>query len=125
MNLAENKELFYRYLYYSGFNEKDVAKAMDENLYELMAAFFGGGRALSALDRSAKPITRSEMEAEIKNYARFRSDFDRTKAAEPELSYIIVPTQAEPDFQRLDRWYQRDEGKVFGLFKLYKLHLRP
>ena len=43
---AQNKELFYRYLYYSGFDEKDVAKAINDNLYELMAAFFGGGRAL-------------------------------------------------------------------------------
>lgn len=125
VNLVENKELFYRYLYYSGFDEKDVAKAMDENLYELMAAFFGGGRALSALDRTAKPITRAEMEAEIGNYAKFRTEFNRSKAAEPELSYIIVPAQAEPDFQKLDQWYQRDEGKVFGFFKLYKLRLKP
>ncbi len=125
VNLKENKELFYRYLYYSGFDEKDVAKAMDENLFELMAAFFGGGRAVSDLDKNSKPVTRSEMEAEIKNYAHFRNEFDRTKAGDPELSYIIVPIKAEPNFQKLDQWYVRDEGKVFGLFKLYKLRLKP
>lgn len=125
VNLTENKELFYRYLYYSGYDEKDVAKAMDENLYELMAALFGGGRALSALDGNAKPISRSEMEDEIKNYGKFRSEFNRAKASDPELSYIIVPTTAEPNFQKLDQWYQRDEGKEFGLFKLYKLRLKP
>ena len=124
VNLIENKELFYRYLYYSGFDEKDVAKAMEANVFELMSAFFGGGRALSALDKGSKPITRPEMEAEIRNYARFRTEFDGKKAADPELSYIIVPTKAEPDFQKLDQWYSRDEGKVFGLFKLYKLRLK-
>ncbi len=125
VNLLENKELFHRYLYYSGFDEKDLAKAMQENLYEVMAAFFGGGRALTALDDQARAITRGEMETELRNYVKFRAEFDRTKAAEPELSYIIVPTLAEPNFQMLDRWYQRDEGRVFGLFKLYKLQLRP
>jgi len=125
VNFLENKELFYRYLYYSGFDENDVAKAMQEQLYEMMAAFFGGGRALSALDGEAKPITRGEMETELKNYLKFRTEFDRAKAAEPELSYMIVPTKAEPNFQMLDKWYQRDEGRVFGLFKLYKLSLKP
>jgi len=125
VNFLENKELFYRYLYYSGFDENDVAKAMQEQLYEMMAAFFGGGRALSALDGEAKPITRGEMETEMKNYLKFRTEFDRAKAAEPELSYMIVPTKAEPNFQMLDKWYQRDEGRVFGLFKLYKLSLKP
>ncbi len=125
VNFLENKELFYRYLYYSSFDENDVAKAMQEQLYEMMAAFFGGGRALSALDGEAKPITRGEMETEMKNYLKFRTEFDRAKAAEPELSYMIVPTKAEPNFQMLDKWYQRDEGRVFGLFKLYKLSLKP
>jgi hypothetical protein len=125
VNLRENKELFYRYLYYSGFDEKDVAKAMQEHLYEMMAAFFGGGRALSALDTNAKPISRLEKETELRNYVKFRAEFDHAKAAEPELSYIIVPTMAEPNFQKLDQWYVRDEGRVFGLFKLYKLQLKP
>lgn len=124
-NNVEYKELFYRYLYYSGFDEKDVAKAIDENLFEVMAAFFGGGRALTILDSDAKPITRSEKEAEIRNYGKFRAEFDRSKAAEPELSYIIVPTLAEPNYQKLDLWYERDEGKTFGLFKVYKLTRKP
>jgi hypothetical protein len=121
---AENKELFHRYLYYSGFSEENVAKALDENLFEVKAAFFGGGRALSELDKNAAPITRAEAADEIKNYGKFRDTFDRIKATDPVLSYIIVPTKAEPDFQKLDQWYQRDEGKEFGLFKLYKLRLK-
>ena len=125
VNASENKELFYRYLYYSGFSEEDVAKALEENLFEVKAAFFGGGRALSELDKNAKPITRAEAADELRNYGKFRAGFDRSKAADPVLSYIIVPTRAEPDFQKLDLWYERDQGKEFGLFKLYKLTLKP
>lgn len=125
VNAAENKELFYRYLYYSGFSEKDVAAALEENLFEVKAAFFGGGRALSELEKNSAPITRSEVEAELRSYAKYREAFDRSKAADPVLSWIIVPTKAEPNFEKLDRWYQRDAGKEFGLFKIYKLTLRP
>lgn len=125
VDLAENKELFYRYLYYAGFSEKDVAAALEENLFEVKAAFFGGGRALSELEKNSAPITRSEVEAELRSYAKFRESFDRPRAADPVLSYIIVPTKAEPNFEKLDQWYQRDAGKEFGLFKLYKLALKP
>jgi hypothetical protein len=34
---------------------------------------------------------------------------------------MIVPTKAEPNFADIDRWYQRDEGKTLGLFKVYTL----
>lgn len=125
VNQTENKELFYRYLYYSGFDQEDVAKALEENLFEVKAAFFGGGRALSELDKNAAPITRTEAATELGNYKKFRETFDTAKATDPLLSYIIVPTKAEPDFKELDRWYQRDSGKEFGLFKVYKLTLKP
>lgn len=124
VTLAENKELFYRYLYYAGFSEKDVAAALEENLFEVKAAFFGGGRALSELEKNSAPITRAEVKAELRSYAKFRESFDRSKAVDPTLSYIIVPTKAEPNFEKLDQWYQREAGKEFGLFKIYKLTLK-
>ncbi|HKX83495.1 MAG TPA: hypothetical protein VJL58_04680, partial [Pyrinomonadaceae bacterium] len=125
VNNDENRELFYRYLYYSGFDENDVAKALEAGVFEVKAAFFGGGRALSELDKDAKPITRAEAAEAIKSYAKYRNEFDKAKAADPALSYVIVPTLAEPNYQQIDRWYDRDEGKEFGYFKVYKLKLKP
>lgn len=125
VNLKENKELFHKYLYLSGYDEKDVAQAIDENLFELMAAFFGGGRALTVLKKGAVPISQAEMRAELKSYSQFRNEFNASHAAKPEISYMIVTTAAEPDYEKLDQWYQRDEGKTFGLFKIYKLQLKP
>lgn len=118
---AENKELFYRYLYYSGFDEKELARALDERLYEVVAALFGGGRALPELASGSMPITAGEKEAEIRKYKEFISKFDAAKASAPVISYIIVPAEAEPSFSNLDRWYRRDEGRTFGLFRLYGL----
>ena len=125
VNHIENKELFYRYLYYSGFDEQAVAKALSDGVFEVKAAFFGGGRAVTELDKNAKSITRAEAEAEIQSYRKYRNEFNRTKAADPELSYVIVPALAEPNFEKLDLWYQRDAGKQFGLFVVYRVKLKP
>ena len=50
---------------------------------------------------------------------------DRSKAADPELSYVIVPALAEPNFDKLDKWYERDQGKEFGSFIVYRVKLKP
>ena len=125
INNATNKQLFFHYLYYSDIDEKGLEKAVSDDVFEAMAAIFGAGRALSSLDGESKPVTGEEKESAIREYAKFRSSFDRAKAADPEMSYIIVPVKAEPVFQKLDQWYQRDEGKTFGLFKIYALKLKP
>ncbi len=124
VNHDENLELFYKYLYYSGYDEKDLTKAINENLFEVMAALFGGGRALPSLSRDSQPVTKGEVEKEIGKYRNFRNNFNEANASDPLISYIIVPTKAEPNFSNLDRWYQRDEGKTFGLFKVYGLRPR-
>ena len=121
VNHAENLDLFYKYLYYSGFDEKDLAVAIENNLFEVMSALFGGGRALPKLSGESRPVTKYEVDHEINKYREFRDSFDSAKALNPVLSYIVVPTKAEPNFSNLDRWYQRDVGKTFGLFKVYGL----
>ncbi|HMJ08999.1 MAG TPA: hypothetical protein VK468_08340 [Pyrinomonadaceae bacterium] len=121
----ENKQLLFHYLYYSGFDENDLAKAIDSNLFEIMSGLFGGGRALIDLETGSRPVTANEKEAAIREFRDFRMNFDRSKASSPELSYIIVPTKAEPDYREIDRWYQRGPAETFGLFKVYTLKLKP
>jgi hypothetical protein len=120
----ENRELFYRFMYFSGFGEADLARAIDEPLYEVVAALFGGGRALPELGGSGEKITAREKQAEIAKYRDYVSKFDAAHAYSPELKFIIVPAEAEPDLANLDRWYRRDGGQTFGLFRLYRLTRR-
>jgi hypothetical protein len=124
VDLAENKRLFYLYLYYSGFGETDLAEALRANSFEVTAAIFGSERALPSLGSDAKRITQQEIAAEVAKYAGFARAFDEETAANPALSYIIVPADYEPNMSNLDRWYTRDAGQTFGLFKVYKLKLR-
>ncbi len=121
VSIDENKELFFRYLYFSGFEPKDLAEALNANSFEVKAALFGGGRALSALDSGAQAVTRSEMQDEVAKYQAYIAGFDRKRASEPLLAYAIFPTEQEPNLSRLDRWYVRDAGTAFGVFKVYKL----
>ena len=120
---AENLELFERYLYLSGYSEKDLAQAMDDNLYEVMAALFGGGRAVPELATDSNRISLREKQAAIAKYKDYIARFDGTHASPPIIDYFIVPLNAEPDYRNIDRWYMRDEGTTFGLFKLF--HLKP
>ncbi|MFN6962498.1 MAG: hypothetical protein ACK4S4_01900 [Pyrinomonadaceae bacterium] len=121
---AENKRLFYLYMYYSGFDEKDLERALAENSFEVTAVIFGTGRALPSLGQGAAAVRAAEIRNEVAKYAEFIRSFDARGAAEPVLDHIIVPADAEPDLSRLDRWYERVEGRTFGLFRVYELKPR-
>lgn len=119
----ENKRLFYLFLYYSGYSEKDLGDALTKNSFEVTAAIFGSERALPALGSGAA-IRPAEIQNEVRMYADFSRNFNPNDAANPTIDYLIVPDKAEPDHSNLDRWYQRDEGRTTGLFKVYKLTRR-
>lgn len=125
IDVAENKRLFYLYLYYSGFNEKDLGEALRMNVFEVTAAIFGSERALPALGEDAKPITQQEIQAEVGKFADFVKRIDRSVAASPGLSYVIVPAEDGPDLTNLDKWYQRGDAQTLGLFRVYSVTLKP
>ncbi len=124
ISLAENKRLFYLYLFYSGFNENDLAVALRRNVFEVTAALFGSDRALPALGHNTEQISDQELRQEIQDYAKFVKDFDKENAVGPLLSYLIVPERPQPNFSNVDRWYERDEGKTLGQFRVYRVKLR-
>lgn len=121
VDVAENKRLFYLYLYYSGFNERDLGEALQMNVFEVTAVIFGSERALPQLGEGARPVTQLEIQAEVGKYTDFIKRFDAAAAADPVLSYLIVPAQDAPDLTNIDKWYRRDEGRTLGLFTVYVL----
>ena len=121
VSVEENKRLFHLYLYYSGFTGREMEEALKQNVFEVTAAIFGSERALPALGQTGSRISADEIRTEVKKYDSFSSLFNAGVAANPALDYIIVPEKAEPNYNNIDRWYSRDEGKTAGLFKVYKL----
>jgi hypothetical protein len=121
IGIEENKRLFYLFLYFSGYTDRDLDSALKANSFEVTAAIFGSERALPSLAGGAKAITQPEISAEVVKFARVTSELTPLNAYSLMIDHIIVPAEAEPNFANLDRWYSRDEGKTFGLFKLYRL----
>ncbi len=124
IDAAENKRLFYLYLFYSGHDEKDLEEALRLNVFEVTAALFGTDRALPALGQATEPISAEEIQAEIENYTEFMKHFDGESAVNPTLSYLIVSEKPEPNLNNVDKWYDRDQGKSLGSFKVYKVKLK-
>lgn len=125
ISLAESKDRFYRYMYYSGLSPKEVAQGMAEGRFIVMAPLFGVERVIEGLTPNPKPISVDEMREELRRYANFSENFTREKATNPTLSFVVVPEgEAEPSYVNLDKWYERDAGEKVGIFKVYRVKLR-
>ena len=125
MDIAENKRLFYCYLYYSGYSDKDLAEGLKAGAFEVTAAIFGSERALPELGYNSAPVSEQEINNEARLYADFTKNFSKNMASDPVLSYAIVSVDEETNFGNIDKWYERDNGTITGVFKVYKLKPRP
>ena len=121
---AENRERFYQQLYYSGVDEQALRAETQEQIYFRLVNF-GWERVIKGLNTNWRPITDAEMQAALADYAHYVAAFDRTRAAQPTLAYVLAPANAPADFSRIDRWYERDEGERAGSYLIYRVKLRP
>jgi len=124
IGIAENKRLFYCYLYYGGYAEKDVEEGLKAGAFEITAALFGSERALPELAQHSAPITVQEINAEVKLYSDFIKNFSKETATQPLISHAIIPAEEGANLDNIDKWYERDAGTVTGLLKVYKLKLK-
>ncbi len=121
---AENRERFFRQLYYLGYDEKQFWAEMDRADWNFLTGMFAYERLSPAVSGSAAPITVPELQSQLASYLEYSRSFNRERAATPLLSYLIVHADSPPDYANLDRWYQRDAGERIGGFVLYRLKLR-
>jgi hypothetical protein len=123
-NLDYGKERYRYYLYYSGADERELAQAMVEYRFNTLSALFGVERVITTLTPDSKPITTEDMSAEVRQYSDFIRSFSHERAADPLLTYVVAPVQAEPNYANLDRWYERDAGERIGIYVIYRVKLR-
>jgi hypothetical protein len=123
VSVEENKERFYKFLYYSGVGARDFETIYRQQGF-IFFAIFGWHRANPRLTVNYQPITQAEIDVEANNYANFHSSFDRARAAQPLLSYVVTQTDQPFNFAPLDRWYARDAGERVGRHTIYRVKLR-
>jgi hypothetical protein len=124
VTLDEHKERFYQYLYYTGVDERGLARALTAKNFTVRLALFGWERANERLAVEVKPITEEQEAEEVRLYTDYITSFTRERAARYTLSYVIAAAEDEPHLKNLDRWYMRDEGERMGRFTIYRLHLK-
>jgi hypothetical protein len=124
VTMAENKERFYQYLYYTGVTEQILTEALAEKDFYYILPLFGWERANPNLTVNWKPITPEEALDELRRYATYYDSFNHERAMHPVLSYVVTSKRLNTDLSNLDRWYERAEGERFGDYTLYRVKLR-
>ena len=123
LDLIEQRTRFYQYLYYSGFDDKQLSKALHSD-YSARWEVFGAERAgVTMLTISRGVVTEEEINNAAQEYAGFAAKFDRAVASNPILSYAVV--SPDDNLSNLDRWYERGPAARTGGFVIYQLKLRP
>ena len=127
LNLQPNEvtERFYQYLYYIGTDGDEFARELATPMSSIAAAAFGHDRVILGQSVMSKAITKDDIENKVTDYKSYSSSFNRQKALQHVLSYVIVPADGSVDLSNLDRWYQRDGGEHIGDHLLYRVQLRP
>jgi hypothetical protein len=121
---AENRERFFKQLYYLGFDEKKIYGELERGGWTFYAGLFPYYRLSPVTRGNASPITPDELSAHVREYTGYASAFSRDQATSPLLKYLVVAANDATDFANLDRWYERDRGELMGTFVLYRLKLR-
>ncbi len=121
---TENRERFWRQLYYLGYDEKKFWAELNHADWNFLTGMFSYSRLSPAVVGSNAPIAPDELRAQIASYLGYTRGFDRERATSPALTFAIVNAENPPDFTNLDRWYERDDGERIGNFVLYRLKLR-
>lgn len=123
LTAAESERRFFLYAYYLGLD----GPALDHYIRTdktAVIALFGWGRHSARLSDDAKPLTEQEIAAAVGRYDLFADNFSISDAADPAISYVLVPNNMMLDLGRLTRWYDLTEGRVMGSTTLYRARLR-
>ncbi len=121
---TEITERFNKYLYYIGTDGDELARELAKPMSSIAAAAFGHDRVILGQSVMGKAITNEDIASKVADYQSYSSSFNREKAFQHVLSYVVVPADGSIDLSNLDRWYQRDGGERVGDHLLYRVQLR-
>lgn len=122
LSANEQKRRFFQYLYYSGFDESQLARVLRTD-FTARWEVFGAERANPVLAEKYNRVTDEELNNATREYAEFIHSFDSSLAKNPLLAYAVV--SPNDNLSNLDRWYERSQGERVGEFVVYRLSLRP
>jgi hypothetical protein len=123
LSWEESKERYYQQQYYSGGDEKTLDYLLKYDFVSQIA-LFGWGRHTDRLSVDAKPLTYGEIAEEVARYAEYTRTFDRERAANPMIRYVVMRDGDGVDMTNLEKWYAlTEEDRVAG-YTIYSAMLR-
>ncbi len=123
LSWEESKERYYQQQYYSGGDEKTLDYLL-KNDFVSQIALFGWGRHTDRLSVDAKPLTFGEIAEEVARYEEYTRTFDRERAANPMIRYVVMRDGDRVDMTNLEKWYAlTEEDRVAG-YTIYSATLR-
>ncbi len=121
----ENKERYYQYLYFQGVEPESLADSMKtKGDFVSMIALFGWGRHTDRLNSAYKPLTYGEIDAEVRIYGDYIKNFNPRASPATILSYLVVPSDWNPDYTNVDKFYDRQLIERFPVYTLYSVKLK-
>jgi uncharacterized protein YhhL (DUF1145 family) len=120
----ENKERFYQHCYYAGLDARWLQSELTGGNYIVVIALFGWGRHHDRLTVNATPLTPEEIATEVDRYSKYIESFNRERAAQLLLAYVVTDADGQTNLTNLDRWYERVAGERHGKFTFYRLRLK-
>lgn len=120
----ENKERYYQMTYYAGRDADWLRENFRSGDIEAYMALFGWDRFNARLSVNARPLTAPEIEAEVQRYKAYYENFSAKQAANPTLSFAVVPNRTTTELTNLQKWYDLGPGENFGAYTLYPLTLK-
>jgi hypothetical protein len=121
----ESRERFFHWMYYTGYDAEALDSALRQGNFAIVYALFGWGRLSNRLVADPQPLTEGEVTGEVKAYRDFMASFNRERASQLTLSYLIVYADSPQVPARIEQWYEHDRGERVGDFVIYRLKLKP
>jgi hypothetical protein len=128
VTLSEDKERLAAFLYYKGVTFTDIDpnhfNSLNGERAYYLSSLISRGRFNPRLTVGWKPITPEEVITAREYYDNFVATFDRARAANPPISFLLVAADDPVNLSNFDRWYERDQAERVGKYILFRVRIR-
>jgi hypothetical protein len=130
LSSGELKRWIFMHLYYSDRNEDYLRNLLNDRAddpfltYFVRSTLFGPERILLFLSLHSNPVSQSEIEREVTDYAIFAHAFSYHEAMTRRMTYLISRADGKDNLSKVDLWYERDSGETVGDYTLYRVKIR-
>ncbi len=123
LSWQESKERYYQQLYYQKIDSNGLDYLL-KNDFVTQIALFGWGRHSDRLSVDATALTHGEIGQEVRSYKNYCDAFGKQQAANPTISYVVIPNDNTFDLSNVEQWFNLDDGEVVGGHTIYKAKLK-